>query len=195
MSRSARGFRRHGADDTRRRRFGAAQRTYRAARPTSKVTAAPSSRFGGRRTAGMARMLHPPSTLATRRPAGRGLTGIDVERLARRCLDQCQALPFRPHVHVEWPQDERTTAPVVDAVLDALTVSLAHLASHEGTTSAFVSVAWRADAIELCVVDDGRTCAHLPGAHLDEATGVEHEVDDYGGVGICQWWSIPLDLA
>jgi hypothetical protein len=123
----------------------------------------------------------------------------EMDELLRECVDDVEArLGFRPDVHLDWPCRTRVPAPVARAVRDALDESLDRLVGHDGTTSAFASVAWRADTIEICVVDDGRAPTarvRRSSAHLDEATGVEHDVDDYGAVGTCQWWSIPMDLA
>jgi hypothetical protein len=123
----------------------------------------------------------------------------EMDELLRECLDDMQdRLGFRPEVHLDWPSRTRVPAAVGRAVRDALDESLARLVDHHGTTSAFASVAWRDETVEVCVVDDGRAPASRewrPTAHLDEATGVEHDVDDYGAVGTCQWWSIPMDLA
>jgi hypothetical protein len=132
------------------------------------------------------------------RPTVRDISRAEVEQLVEQCLaDSAGALGFRPDLHLDWNELERAPMCVVRAAVDALVSSLVQLGTHRGTTSAFVSVSRREDTIELCVVDDGRPgrgsrAARL--AHLDEATGVEHDVDDFGGVGICQWWSIPLDL-
>jgi hypothetical protein len=142
-------------------------------------------------------------TQATTRsgPASRPATLVsrhDVELLVRRCLDDVEGrLGFRPDVHLDWPSRTRVSVAVGHAVRDALDESLAQLGNHIGATSAFASVAWRDETVEVCVVDDGRPPANRlrrPAAHLDEATGLEHDVDDYGLVGTCQWWSIPMDL-
>jgi hypothetical protein len=126
----------------------------------------------------------------------------EVHGLVQRAIDDVvDRLGFRPDVHLEWPARTRATAPVARAITDALGESLARLVDHDGTTSAFVAVSWRDETVELCVVDDGRAPARrrassalVAMAHLDEATGVEHDVDDFGPVGTCQWWSIPTDL-
>ena len=49
---------------------------------------------------------------------------------------------------------------------------------------------WRTDTVEVCVVDDGipTNRGDLGRSHLDAATGVEHDVDDFDDAGICQWW-------
>jgi hypothetical protein len=119
----------------------------------------------------------------------------EIHALAQRAIDDIEPrLGLRPDVHLDWPSRTRVAVPVARAIGDALTESLGRLADHDGTTSAFVSIVWREETVEVCVVDDGRApSAHLD-AHLDEATGVEHDVDDYGPVGTCQWWSIPTDL-
>jgi hypothetical protein len=129
---------------------------------------------------------------------GERTTRHDVHALVQRHVDEvARRLGLRPGVDVEWPTRERVTPPVAAAIADALEESLGGLADHVGVTSAFVSLRWRDDTVELCVVDDGRAPAsrvNLPVAHLDEATGVERDIDDYGPVGTCQWWSIPTDL-
>jgi hypothetical protein len=134
----------------------------------------------------------------TRHPA---LGERQIERLVAHGLDAVEpSLGFRPDVHLDWPAGRGATRGVLDAIRDALDLSLARVAAHRGTTSAFVSVAWRADTVEVCVVDDGTADpAGRPGrgqldAHVDAPSGVEHDVDDFDGAGICQWWSIPSDL-
>ncbi|HEX7096229.1 MAG TPA: hypothetical protein VF183_10125 [Acidimicrobiales bacterium] len=115
-----------------------------------------------------------------------------------------ERLGFRPDVHLDWPPGTLVTPAVADAVQDALDISLERIATRGGSTSAIVSLAWRGDTIELCVVDDG--C--VAGAHgrrdvfgvpqLDariEVCGLEHDVDQFGDAGVCQWWSIPVDLS
>jgi hypothetical protein len=123
----------------------------------------------------------------------------EMDELLRHCLDEIEGpLGFRPDVHLDWPTRMQAPAVVARAVRDALDESLALLLTHRGTTSAFASIAWRDDTVEVCVVDDGRAAARRgrrSPLHEDDATGVEHEVDDYGPVGTCQWWSIPLDLS
>jgi hypothetical protein len=129
---------------------------------------------------------------------GERTTRHDVHALVQRHVDEVvRRLGLRPGVNVEWPARARVTPAVAGAITDALEESLGRLADHEGLTSAFVSVSWRDETVEVCVVHDGRAPAsrvHPPVAHLDEATGVERDIDDYGPVGTCQWWSIPTDL-
>jgi hypothetical protein len=121
-----------------------------------------------------------------------------VERLVANCLDVVEpVLGFRPDVHLDWPPEQGVSRTVLDATREALDVSLARVAQHRGCTSAFVSLAWRTDTVEVCVVDDGipTNRGDLGRSHLDAATGVEHDVDDFDDAGICQWWSIPSDLS
>ena len=112
-----------------------------------------------------------------------------------------RVLGFRPDLQLDWPADLTVSGAVAGAVVDALAASLDQLTRHRGVTSAFVSVSYRRDAVEVCVVDDGRATRRSGGItgrmaadHQFEATGVAHDVDDFGAAGICQWWSIPVDL-
>jgi hypothetical protein len=117
----------------------------------------------------------------------------EIHELVQRMLDDAEGrLGLRPDVHLDWPARTRVPASVAGAVGDALAESLNRVADHEGTTSAFVSVSYRQDTVEVCVVDDGG--APGPAEHRDEGNGVEHDVEDYGPAGTCQWWSIPTDL-
>jgi hypothetical protein len=129
---------------------------------------------------------------------GERTTRHDIHAVVQRHVDDvARRLGVRPGVHVDWPARARVPAAVTAAIADALDESLGTLADHDGLTSAFVSVTWRAETVEVCVVDDGRppaSRAARPATHVDDASGVEHDIDDYGPVGTCQWWSIPTDL-
>jgi hypothetical protein len=121
----------------------------------------------------------------------------EIEHLVfDRVHDAAARLGFHPDIHMDWPPRMRVAAAVARALGDALDGSLALLAGHQDTHSAFVSVAWRTETVELCVVDDGRARRGALRASqcIDDVSGLEHEVDDYGTNGTCQWWSIPLDL-
>jgi hypothetical protein len=119
------------------------------------------------------------------------------DRLEAELDDAARVLGFRPDLQLDWPAPLTVSGAVAAAVVDALAASLDQLARHRGVTSAFVSVSSRHDAVEVCVVDDGQAPARTGGVaadHLFEATGVAHDVDDFGAAGICQWWSVPVDL-
>ena len=126
-----------------------------------------------------------------------------MRRLLDRCVEAASgSLGFRPDIHLDWPPGTLVTAAVAGAVQDALDLSLERIAARGGSTSAFVSLAWRGDTIELCVVDDG--CVTTTGEHGGrdvaevrqvDARGLEHDVDQFGDVGVCQWWSIPVELS
>jgi hypothetical protein len=116
----------------------------------------------------------------------------EIHELVQRAIDEVEdRLGLRPDVQLDWPARTRVAASVAGAIGDAVAESLARVVDHDGTTSAFLTVSWREDTVEVCVVDDGSD-AHAE--HQEEATGVEHDVDDFGPVGTCQWWSIPTDL-
>lgn len=123
------------------------------------------------------------------------------DRLDAELDDAARVLGFRPDLQLDFPADLTVSGAVAAAVVDALAASLDQIGRHRGVTSAFVSVSSRRDAVEVCVVDDGRARArvgtvaeHLVADHRFEATGVAHDVDDFGAAGICQWWSVPIDL-
>jgi hypothetical protein len=121
-----------------------------------------------------------------------------IERLVDGCLDAIEpALGFRPVMHLDWPAGTAVSREVLDAIRDALDVSLVRVAHRRECTGAFVSISWRRDTVEVCVVDDGAPArqAGFGLAHLDAASGVEHDVDHFDEAGICQWWSIPVDLS
>ena len=121
-----------------------------------------------------------------------------IERLVDECLDAVEpSLGFRPEMHLDWPTGLSAPRTVIGAIRDALDVSLARVVHHRGCSSAFVSISWRSDTVEVCVVDDGTPprSGRTGPAHLDAASGVEHDVDDFDEAGICQWWSIPSDLS
>lgn len=117
--------------------------------------------------------------------------------LRRGAAAATETLGFRPDIHLDWPDGASVTAAVARAVQDALDLSLARIADRGGSTSAIVSLVWRSDTVELCVVDDGRAAGvdKREAAHLVDARGLEHDVDDFVDVGVCQWWSIPVDLS
>lgn len=128
----------------------------------------------------------------------------DMGRLLDRCLDAATAaLGFRPDTHLDWPPGTPVTAAVAAAVQDAVGLSLERVAARGGSTSAIVSLAWRGDTVELCVVDDGCVVApagdrgdrDVAGVRQVDARGLEHDVDQFGDVGVCQWWSIPVELS
>ena len=121
-----------------------------------------------------------------------------IERLVEDCLEATEAaLGFRPDVYLDLPAGSRASRNVMRAITDALDVSLGRIAQRRGCSSVLVSVSWRGDTVEVCVVDDGAPSRPeaLASERLDSATGVEHDVDHFDDAGICQWWSIPLDLA
>jgi hypothetical protein len=140
----------------------------------------------------MTRFARLEPTLPTRRSIAAIRDRLDAE------LDEAsRVLAFRPDLQLDWPADLTVSGAVARAVVDALAASLDQLARHRGVTSAFVSVSGRRDAVEVCVVDDGRAPGRGGGSaadHVFEATGVAHDVDDFGAAGICQWWSVPIDL-
>lgn len=130
------------------------------------------------------------------RTMSRPVSHRSIQRLVGECLDDVEVrLGFRPDVHLELHGGRGVSRTVAAAVRDALELSLARVANHRGSTSAFVSVAERHDTVEVCVVDDGEFDeSPVTRAWLVQACGVEHDIDDFGAVGVCQWWSIPLDL-
>jgi hypothetical protein len=132
--------------------------------------------------------------------ASPGTLAVDVHEVARRiteCLDDfTTTLGFRPIAHLEWRDGLPLPVAVAEAVIEAVDASLVDVHTRAGSSSAIVSIECRADAVEVCIVDDGcgRADRRTAPMHLEDATGIEHGVDDYRGYGICQWWSIPLDL-
>jgi hypothetical protein len=157
----------------------------RAQRPPATTTARPVAQ------------RRPVPARAKRPPRDTWLSAFETLRLVADCADDAVAgLGCRPVIHAEWPDDSMLPVGSVECLVEAVDAALLEVHRHVGVSAVIMTIESRADAIELCVVDNGwhpdiRRSGEVV---VDEPTGVERGIEEYEGHGTCQWWLIPLDV-
>jgi hypothetical protein len=134
---------------------------------------------------------------ARRPPRDLRLSAYETLRLVADCADDAVAgLGCRPVIHADWPDGTMLPACAVECVVEAVDAALLEAQHHIGVNTVVVTLEYRADTVEVCVVDNGwhPDVRRATGLVIDDASGVERGIEEYEGHGTCQWWSIPFDV-